>query len=204
MRSALSALSRWLTSAVVRTALLSAWAVLACGGTAPVHHQTAHAPSPSPSPTLSASQVIDGIRCGAVRRPLLHFHAHLSIMVFGQPRPVPYGIGVVDPVLDTSAGDPNVVDARCYFDLHTHASDGILHVESSEQQDFTLGQFFDVWDRPLGANGVGADSGPVTAFVNGTRYTGDPRDIPLQPHTVIQLDVGDETASAPYTFPDGL
>lgn len=184
--------------------MLAACAVLACGGTGPVRHQAAHVPAPSPSPTLTASQVIDGIRCGVVRNPLQHFHVHLSIMALGQPRSVPYGIGVVDPVVDTSSGNANVADARCYFDLHTHTGDGLIHVESSEQQDFTLGQFFDVWSQPLGPNGVGADSGQVAAFVNGTPYSGDPRDIPLQPHAVIQLDVGDDTAPAPYTFPAGL
>src|SRR5262245_51492876 len=114
MMSARSALSRWLPAAVVRTAVLSACAVLACGGTGPVHHQAARAPTPSPSPTLTASRVIDGIHCGVVRNPLQHFHIHLSILALGQQRTVPYGIGVVDPVLDTSSGDANVVDARCY------------------------------------------------------------------------------------------
>jgi hypothetical protein len=30
----------------------------------------------------------------------------------------------------------------------------------------------------------------VTAFENGKRLSGDPRNIPLLPHAVVQLDVG--------------
>jgi hypothetical protein len=51
---------------------------------------------------------------------------------------------------------------------------------------------------------VATATGPVTAFVNGRPFTGDPRTIPLGAHAVIQLDVGTEVAPAPYTFPQGL
>lgn len=39
--------------------------------------------------------------------------------------------------------------------------------------------------------------GPVTAFVNGARFAGDPAAIPLAPHTTIELDVGQHRRSHP-------
>jgi len=37
-----------------------------------------------------------------------------------------------------------------------------------------------------------------------TEYRGDPSQITLQAHQVIQLDVGDQTPPQPFTFPPGL
>jgi hypothetical protein len=45
----------------------------------------------------------------------------------------------------------------------------------------------------------------VTAYVDGRRFTGDPRSIPLRAHAVIQLDVGSLVVPPqPYRFPAGL
>jgi hypothetical protein len=65
-----------------------------------------------------------------------------------------------------------------------------MHIESPTQRIYTLGDFFDEWHQPLSATQVAAASGPVVAFVNGKRRTGNPSAIPLDPHAVIQLDVG--------------
>jgi hypothetical protein len=51
---------------------------------------------------------------------------------------------------------------------------------------------------------VGPASGPVTAFVDGAVVGGDPRDIPLTAHAVVQLDVGTVVPFRPYSFPPGL
>jgi hypothetical protein len=40
---------------------------------------------------------------------------------------------------------------------------------------------------------VASAKGRVTAFLNGRRWTRDPRAIPLLPHALIQLDVGSPT-----------
>jgi hypothetical protein len=45
----------------------------------------------------------------------------------------------------------------------------------------------------------------VTALYNGKVYVGNPRNIPLEKHAQIQLDVGKPLISpASITFPDGL
>jgi hypothetical protein len=44
----------------------------------------------------------------------------------------------------------------------------------------------------------------VIAYVNGQRYEGDLRAIPLAARSVIQLDVGGDLPPVPYTFQPGL
>ena len=64
---------------------------------------------------------------------------------------------------------------------------------------YTLGTFFDEWRQPLTRGQVASAKGKVTAFLNGKRWTRDPRAIPLMPHALIQLDVG-SPAPAPQTI----
>jgi hypothetical protein len=66
----------------------------------------------------------------------------------------------------------------------------LIHVEAAVERSFVLGEFFDVWGQPLGPSEVGPARGEVTATVNGKVWTGDPREIPLERHAQIQLQVG--------------
>jgi len=165
------------------------------------------------SPTLLAStegqaqgQPVDGISCDTSEQVVYHIHAHLAVYTNGKLRIVPEGIGIVPPtqVVQTSAG-PFVVAGTCFYWLHSHTADGIIHIESPTQRVYTLGNYFDIWNQPLSATQVGPAHGQVTAFVDGQPFTGDPRSIPLNAHTVIQLDVGSASpAPQPFTFPAGL
>ena len=89
--------------------------------------------------------------------------------------------------------------------MHTHAADGIIHIESPIVRTYTLGDFFDIWHELLGPARVGLASGEVTAFFDGRRYLGSQRGIPLLAHAQIQPDVG-RPLVAPKTieFPPGL
>ena len=89
--------------------------------------------------------------------------------------------------------------------LHTHAADGIVHIESPTPRTYTLGEFFDVWGQPLDRSRVGPARGAVTALFNGRVFTGDPRQIPLLAHSQIELEVG-RPLVAPHqiTFSRGL
>ncbi len=69
----------------------------------------------------------------------------------------------------------------------------MIHIESPAQQSYTLGQFFDLWGQPLSPNQVGPATGPLTVYVNGRPYSGNPRDIPLGSREDIQIDVGTPT-----------
>jgi hypothetical protein len=145
------------------------------------------APAGVPTPGVT----IDGIECQATEQVLFHIHAHLTIFVAGSQRAVPYGIGIAPPrrVQSTPNGS-FVVGGGCFSWLHTHARDGIIHIESPVRRTYTLGNFFDVWRQPLTARQVGPARGPVTALLNGKVYKGSPRTIPLLAHAQIQLEVG--------------
>jgi len=160
--------------------------------------------APPSSPGLGRS--IDGVACGPVEQLVFHIHAHLTVFVGGSARVVPLGIGIAPPLrVEPTPAGLYAVGGQCFSYLHTHAADGIIHVESPVERTYTLGEFFDVWNQPLGKGRVGPARGPVTAFVDGRRYLGDPRAIPLLAHAQIQLDVG-RPVVAPQSiqFPAGL
>lgn len=140
---------------------------------------------------------IDGIPC-ETEMTRVHLHAHLSIFINGARMQLPGGIGIVS----TRQGG-------CLYWLHTHEPDGIIHVESTTPNApqggrYTLGMFFDIWGKRLSRNRIARFRGPVTAFVDGSRYTGDPRGIPLRRHQRITLELGHPIVMPPnYLFPPG-
>jgi hypothetical protein len=144
----------------------------------------------APEDTAATWQTVDGIRCDASEHVAYHIHAHLAVYVNGSLRPVPAGIGLVSPVAQKTAHGRFYSATSCYYWLHVHAQDGIIHVESPTERTYTLGQFFALWRRPLTARQVGPVRGPLTVFVNGRRYAGDPADITLRSREDIQIDVG--------------
>jgi hypothetical protein len=143
----------------------------------------------APASTTQTGDV-DGIKCGSTEQLAYHIHAHLLVYVNGQPRALPGGIGIPGSQVQQSSQGPVAVGGQCIYWLHTHAPDGVIHIESPTKRIYTLGNFFDEWHQPLSATHVGTASGKVTAFVNGKAWTKDLRSIPLDPHAVIQLSVG--------------
>ena len=133
---------------------------------------------------------MDGIQCGATEQLAYHIHAHLTVFVNGTERALPGGIGIPGSTVVPTSEGPVANGGSCIYWLHTHAPDGIIHVESPTQRIYTLGNFFDEWHQPLTDNQVAGATGKVTAFVNGKAWTKSVRLIPLNPHAVIQLSVG--------------
>ena len=156
---------------------------------APIPAKAALLARPASKATLTRS--VDGIKCQPSEKVLFHIHAHLSVFVNGKPRLVPYGIGIGPPLSgqNTSSG-AFVTNGSCFSWLHTHVSDGIIHIESPVKRTFRLGELFDIWGQPLSTSRVGPAHGHVVALFNGQVYKGDPRQIPLLGHAQIQLDVG--------------
>ncbi len=144
----------------------------------------------APASTAAIGQTVDGVQCDTSEQVAYHIHTHLSIFVDGTLRPVPAGIGIVSPIAQPTPNGPFDGASRCYYWLHVHAQDGVIHIESPTQQLYTLGQFFDEWQQPLSSDQVGPATGPLTAFVSGRPYQGDPRSIPLGSREDVQLDVG--------------
>lgn len=145
---------------------------------------------------------VDTIGCSTTEQVVYHIHAHLSLYVNGKQLAVPLGVGIVPP---RQVVQNFVSGGKCYYWLHTHDATGIIHIESPSKRDYTLGNFFDIWGRPLSSTDLLGHKGPVTVFVNGKRYTGDPRNIVLTAHLQIALETGSPIVTPPtYTFPAGL
>ena len=147
-------------------------------------------PALAPASTGATGTTVDGIQCNAAEQVVYHIHSHLAVYVKGAGRQIPLGVGIVEPAVSQTPNGPFASATHCYYWLHTHTTDGIIHIESPTQRTYTLGSFFDVWRQPLSANQVGPATGTVAAFVNGSRFSGNPRAIPLSSRTDIQLDVG--------------
>ena len=172
-------------------------------------------PTPGTTPTSASlllapvggasGTAVDGIQCQPTEQVTYHVHAHIAVYVNGKARLIPEGVGITPARQEVSTSEgPYVASGTCYYWLNTHTNDGIIHVGAPAQQTYTLGQFFDIWGQPLTATQVGPATGSLIVYVNGQRYTGDPRAIPLAAHALIQLDVGTDFAPQPFSFPIGL
>jgi hypothetical protein len=139
---------------------------------------------------VPTGQTIDGIRCDQSEGAVFHIHQHLTILDRGKSVDVPSDVG--RPLL-----------GACLYWLHTHTADGIIHVESPVLRTFTLGNFFDIWGQPLSATAVGPvrfKKGSIRVFLDGNRYSGDPRAIELALHADIVLEAGPPYVTpAPFT-----
>jgi hypothetical protein len=153
-------------------------------------------PPLAPASSTTPGTTVDGIQCAPVEQLAYHIHSHLQVYVDGQPRALPAAIGMLGPVAQQTAYGPFYGAQQCIYWLHTHASDGVIHIESPTKRVYTLGNFFDEWHQPLSRSQVASAKGKVSAFLNGKRWTQDPRSIPLLPHASVQLDVGAPTVPA--------
>lgn len=161
-------------------------------------------PSDVLAPPIPTTRVgtppIDGLTCDRVENTAYHLHPELLIFNRGVQVRIPYGIGIAPPwrVVESREG-PFVQNGSCFYGLHTHTEDGIIHVELSAPRNFTLGTFFNVWGTPLNANQVGPLSGPIFSYVNGRQVPGNPALIPLRDGDLIQLNVG-TNFPPPYSY----
>jgi hypothetical protein len=129
---------------------------------------------------------------------------HLAIFVDGQEQLVPLGVGIGQPwQVEDSAEGPFVTDGSCFYWIHTHTEDGVVHIESPLRRRFTLGDFFAIWQVPLSTTQVGPAQGAVITYVNGSRDDRNPSDIPLLSHERIQLNVGGDVPPYVFDFPPG-
>jgi hypothetical protein len=150
-------------------------------------------------PVAGPMPTINGISCDALESTLFHIHIHLAVFVDGEEIEIPYGVGVGPPLqVANSPAGPFVEDGSCFYWLHTHTEDGVVHIESPTRRTFTLGDFFDIWQQPLSPTQVGPAHGEVIVYLNGDRVALNPHEIPLTQHAQIQLDVGGDVP--PYFF----
>jgi hypothetical protein len=127
----------------------------------------------------ASAQPIDGIECNVNEFNNYHVHAHLDVLIDGKPQQIPQSIGIMST-------------PSCLYWLHTHTTDGIIHIEAPTAKTFTLGQFLDVWNQTRHDSSVfdSLTSKPVIAYVNGTKVSGDYRDVQLQSRQEIAVVIG--------------
>lgn len=144
-------------------------------------------------------QTVQGVACDTLT-PVVHVHAHLTLIADGTQRAIPLAVGTPNPFILDSL----VLAAGCFYWLHTHDATGIIHLEAPNDNTLTLGDFFAIWGQPLSRTNVGGFEGDVTAWIDSTRYDGDLAAIPISAHANITLVVGTVPAQLPlYAFPEG-
>lgn len=161
----------------------------------------------APASSTATGDKVRGVKCVATEELTSHLHSMLTVYVNGAQRQIPAGVGIDRPTAEKQDGVvyASASQNHCLYWLHTHAADGIIHVESpSAKQTFTLGDFFAMWRQPLDSHHVASASGAVTAFVDGRPWTRPPQEIPLRPTERIQLNVGTKVGLNPIPVPDGL
>jgi hypothetical protein len=146
-------------------------------------------PPLAPASTTGLGKV-DGISCAPIEQLAYHIHAHLAVFRDGRLYQLPAGVGIPGSQAEQTQYGPIAVGGKCYYWLHTHTTDGVIHIESPTKTIYTLGDFFDEWHQPLTGSRVASLAGAITAFVNGKLWKKSPRDIPLLPHEDIQLEIG--------------
>lgn len=96
--------------------------------------------------------------CTTDMATVFHIHPVLSIVINGQNQTIPANIGILP---------------TCMHSIHTHDATGTLHVESPEQRDFTLSDFFAVWDKTFSKDQIldakTDATHEITVTVNGAR-----------------------------------
>jgi hypothetical protein len=171
------------------------------------------APWPAPADPMTLTKKA-GLTPETHEFVFLHVHAHLDVFVNGAPVVVPGGIGINidDPSVkrfkaqDGSMGYGGInppCAAPCISPLHTHFVDGVLHTEAKKNQFNTLGEFFTEWAVRLDAKCVGGyckPVAPITIYVDGDAYTGDPRKITLEDKREIAIVIGSPPPTIPSSF----
>ena len=69
------------------------------------------------------------------------------------------GIGIPGSEVQQTSEGPVAVGGKCIYWLHTHAPDGVIHIESPFERVYTLGNLFDIWHQPLSKRQVGDAKG---------------------------------------------
>jgi hypothetical protein len=72
--------------------------------------------------------------CMGHERMVRHDHVNLRITILGSPHEIPANVGI---------------SPQCMRPIHTHETDGKLHIESPVPHEFRLRDFFIVWDEPF-------------------------------------------------------
>ena len=151
--------------------------------------------TPTEQVVNAAYPPVDGIYCDALEQTAYHIHAHLTIYINGKQVAIPQGIGIAS-------------DQSCFYWLHTHTSDGVVHIEFPKQGTPTLGNFLDIWGQSfhsLGFQNELASSADWNVYVDGKQVTSNFNQLVLQPHQVITIAYNSPniTPDTSFNWPSG-
>ncbi len=130
---------------------------------------------------------ISGVECNRTEQLNYHVHTHINVFVDGREQEVPDNVGRL---------------TSCLYWLHTHATNGVIHVEAPQTREFTLGQFLDIWQQTHDSTEFfdSVQGKNVTAYVDGEQFEGSYRDVPLESLIQIALVYGEPPANIPDEF----
>jgi hypothetical protein len=199
-------------------ALVLLLALAGCGGGGSTSNSTtqsaqASARWPAPPDPMGRTRAA-GLTPETHEFVFLHVHSHLDVFVNGKPVTIPAGIGIAidDPAVrrfqapDGSIGYGGIsppCNKPCISPLHTHFEDGVLHTEAKEHEFNKLGQFFTEWNVRLDRNcvdGFCRPTTPIAVYVDGDRFSGDPREIQLEDRQEIAIVIGRPPDTIPSSF----
>lgn len=84
--------------------------------------------------TQSTYDGLPTVPCIDYTKPILQdFHVTIAIQINGRSRQL-------DPTIGHDYGN-------CLHDIFTNDSSGVVYVQSNDNEQFSLGQFFDVWKK---------------------------------------------------------
>ena len=163
----------------------------------------------NPVPTVAGTG--GSIPCDQLEHTQVHYHAAIQIVDQGTVHPIPGGIGI-------QGGE---TAPTCFYWLHVHSAyPNVIHIESTADRVFTLGDFFKVWDAWSVYNGgphevlnsthvstLTLKSGQtIQVYIDlndgkgAQLYTGDPNAIVLKSHETITIEIEPPAVSPPPTF----
>lgn len=132
---------------------------------------------------------INGISCDTGEQSSYHIHAHVSIYINGKAVQIPKSIGI-----------ENTGNYACFYWMHTHTSDGILHIEAPQKlHNLALDDFLTIWQIGFPKLGFPAELLQQTGwqiYVNGKPFTGTKvtspliTEVPLNSHDVVTMEYG--------------
>lgn len=151
---------------------------------------------PAAGPAVRAARPVGALTCA--RSSPTRLRVHLELFARRLVLLVPAGVGVAPPLHREGA---YVTGGRCLYPLRTREPTGVIEAAGA---GLRLGHLFRVWGQPLSPHRLAGfrSRAPLLAFVNGRRFRGDPRTIPLQRHDEIVLEIGGYVPPhSSYLFP---
>jgi hypothetical protein len=121
------------------------------------------------------NEPVTEINIGGHTNLAMHIHPSLRIMIDGEQRSIPGGIGLGSGLMRP---------------IHTHDGSGEMHVEGPCKRTFSLGEFFDVWGEEFSSECIFDNcvaSGKLKVTVNGEE-SGRFREIILEDKDSIVIE----------------